>query len=248
MAKLHEILAVEGDLEGTNKNVIEEAKVTFSKKPDHFLGQHRTYVPLEEGEQNQVPDDIKAMDTTVKGKLDYVFGHIVRYLDVVLQKEKTNQVATADLVVEGQVLAKDVPATFLLGLETKLKAWRSLMETIPTLQPGVKWVPDPASGENIFKADPPSEKNRTAKTFKHKVLYEATDKHPAQIEKWEETEVIGKYITNVWSGMISPAQKSVFLGKVDTLLRAVKTARQRANMTDVVDINIGEILMHYVMG
>ena len=36
--KLHELLAVEGDLGGASKKLMVEAANTFSKKTDHFMG------------------------------------------------------------------------------------------------------------------------------------------------------------------------------------------------------------------
>ena len=42
MGKLHELLAVEPSIEKVYKNVLEEAKNTFSKKTEHFRGHNRT--------------------------------------------------------------------------------------------------------------------------------------------------------------------------------------------------------------
>lgn len=83
-----------------------------------------------------MPEEHKEMVTTVHDKLDYMLNqHIVPYLDAVLQKERANQDAKADIVVDGIVLAKDVPATFLLGLEEKLKRVHEVLDKIPTLAP-----------------------------------------------------------------------------------------------------------------
>lgn len=245
MPKLHELLAVEGDLDGTYKKVLEEAKNTFAKKPAHFFGRHKKLEMFDENAP-EAPDEFQEMVTTVHDKLGYVASHVVRYLDAVLQKEKTNQMATGDIVVDGTVIAKDLPATFLLGLETRLKAVRAMYEAAPTLPPGMKWEKDSNRGEHVFVMANPEEKFKTAKTFKHKVLYEATDKHPAQIEKWEEVENVGKYITETWSGMISTAGKSSLLGRIDKLIRAVKKARQRANTEEVVEISIGKELIDFI--
>ena len=46
MSKLHEVLAVEGELEGAYKKITEEAKVTFDKKAAHFMGVVKKYEPL----------------------------------------------------------------------------------------------------------------------------------------------------------------------------------------------------------
>ena len=66
--KLHELLAVESDLEGNSKLVIDEAIVTFSKKPDHFEKFVRKYEPSVEGEPDQ-PTEYKEITTTVGQKL-----------------------------------------------------------------------------------------------------------------------------------------------------------------------------------
>jgi len=245
MPKLHELLAVEGDLEGTYKKVLEEAKVTFSKKPAHFFGRHKKLEMFDENAP-EAPDEFQEMGTTVHDNLVYVADHIIRYFDAVLQKEKTNQAATGDIIVDGVVIAEGLPATFLLGLETRLKMIRAMYEATPTLPPGLKWLPDPNRGEHVFVMANPEEKFKTAKTFKHKVLYDATDKHPAQIEKWEEVENVGKYSTETWSGMISVAEKSILLGRIDKLIRAVKKGRQRANTQEVVEMNVGKKFFDFI--
>ncbi len=245
---LHELLAVEGDLEGIWKKIIEETKKTFKDKEAHFFGFHRKLEVFDENDKTQYPEEYKEMDTTVKKKLGYVQGHVVRYFDAVLQKERTNQDAKADLIVDGTTLAKDIPATFLLGLETRLKMLRSVYEVIPTLPPGIKWVKDESKGDDVYIVEKPEEKLKTAKTFQHKVLYDATKEHPAQIERWEETVNVGKFIKVHWAGMLTPAEKSAIMGRLDKLIRATKKARQRANTTEIVKLNIGKELFNYING
>ena len=77
-------------------------------------------------------------------------------------------------------------------------------------------------------------------------MYDATKEHPAQVESITTDVAIGKITVNNWSGMLSPAQKSILLGKIDTLIRAVKKARQRANTTEVVKVNIGDKLFDFI--
>jgi len=255
MSKLHELLAVEGDLEGSYKKILEEAKVTFSKKADHFFGFFRKCNMYDE-DIAAPPDEFKEMDTTVQAKLNYAEDFITRYLDAVLQKEKTNQGAISDLIVDGVAIGKDLPATFLLGLETRLKAVRGMYELTPTLPPGVKWAKDESRGEHVYVTEHPEEKPKGAKTFMHKVLVpaqfpkegEGGQSLPAQIEKWEETKNVGMYVKTIWSGMISPAEKSAILGRIDKLIRAVKKARQRANSTEVVKITIGKEIFDFING
>lgn len=245
MAKLHEVLAVEADLEGKAKVVMAEAQKVFKEKPAMFYGFNRVYHPFVE-DGISYPEENQALTTTVEDKLKYVSKSIASWFDAIAQKECTNQVASSNVEVDGVVILENVPATLLLGLESRLKSIRAVYENIPTLPMGTAWQEDPAKGKGVWSAVHAEEVMKTAKTMKSKVLYEATDKHPAQIDKWEETENIGKYTKNVWSGMITPARKAELLERIDMLLRAVKTARQRANNTDIVKANIGQKLMDFI--
>jgi len=246
MSKLHELLAVEADLDSVQKNIAMEAINSFTKKTHLFFGYQKELKHFIEG-LPEAPKDTQALETTVNDKLAYVNDHIIRYFDAVYQKELTNQTAKSDIVIGDKVLAKDVPATFLLGLENKLKSLRLLYNAIPTLPSGVSWIKDVAYPDDVFLQSPSEEKYKTAKTFKHKVLYEATEHHPAQIERWEETENVGMYITHKWTGMLPVAQKSIYLSRLDKLLRAVKQARQRANTASVTNSKIAKDLFDYIM-
>lgn len=251
MAELHELLAVEADKQALFKSRVDETVSIFSGKPDLFLGTEKHLESLsDELDENTLSgfDEFHELTTTVKDKLRQTFEFVNEYVDVNLQKEVTNQTAKADLVLDGITIATGLPATFLLGLESKLKTIRVMFEAIPVLAPGIAWVPDPGKGADVFKTKNPQKKFKTAKTFKHKVLYEATDKHPAQIEKWEETVNVGMYVQTVWSGMITSAEKAIMLTKLDKLIQATKQARQRANCEEVQERKIGLELMNYLIG
>lgn len=245
MAKLHELLAVEADLDGEKTRVMQEALVTFTKKPELFTGHDKQLRMFDDSRSNENAVEARKVDTTVQDKLDYVATSIKRYWDACLQKEATNQLAKADLVVDGNTVAKDVPATFLLKLESELKKFRELVEQIPTHASGYEWKEAMELGAGIFKAMKDAS-FKTEKIPQHKVLYEATDKHPAQIEKWTEDVKVGKYTHQMFSGMISPSEKSLMIGRVDKLLRSVKQARQRANVQEVEKKEIGESVFNFL--
>jgi len=252
-SKLHELLAVEGDLEGEYRAITQETINTFSNKAHHFVGSVRELEWFEEG-QPEEPKEYQHMTTTVKDKLDYTSKSIIRYFDALLQKESTNQVAKADLVVDGVTIAKDVPATMLLGLENRLKVVRDIYMAIPTLPPNIEWKLDPQKGPNIYSRVHAEEKMKTEKIFKVQVLYEAKfpkegergESLPAQVEKISETKNVGVYKKNIWTGILSPAEKSVLLGRVDKLIRATKKARQQANSTEVVKSEIGKAIFDFI--
>lgn len=245
MPQLHEILAVEGDLNSIAQRTIDESINTFQKKPNTYRGQVRRVTmldPTREGE-NTVED--VAVTDTVKAKLAYTASHFTRYIDVVLQKEQTNQSANADLIVDGTTIATGVPATFLLGLENRLRRIRDLYAAAPTLEPGLRWERDEAAGDDIFSVEAkPSFK--TEKNIQHKVLVEATKEHPAQIEKWNEDTPVGRIEVTHSSGMLTVAEKSTLLTRIDKLIRATKRARMQANQVSISERTIGEEIFNYL--
>lgn len=252
MAKLHEILAVESGRKGAFNKILNETISTFKNKPMHFTEYERTLELFEEGasKEEEGGEERISMTTTVPQKLNYLSQFVEDYLDIVFQKEATNQDAVADLVVGKETLIKQAPATFLLGLETKLADIRKVIDAAPTLAPGVEWVPDETHRfKSVVKGKHAEVTNKTRKVIKPFVLYKATDKHPAQVEKLSEDVVVGNYRKWFWSGMISPAEKSELLGRIDLLMEAVKRARMKANEQEVShEWDAGKRIMDYILG
>lgn len=234
MSKLHQLIAVEPQVEDKYQVLLKETIKAFSR-PELFTGYHKRYEPFDEDPDKEkgLPDERQQLTTTVDDKLNYFFQHAEEYFDLLYQKEVGNQTATADLVFEGSVIAEKVPATFLLGMEKRLTKLRSVLLQIPTLETHVEWKKREDIGPNIWSRKHPEEKNRTRKVPRSKVLYEATKEHPAQIEKWDENETIGRYITDFYSGNIPASEKSRMLDRLDKLIIATKKARQLANEAKV---------------
>jgi len=251
MGKLHELLAAESDLEKRAKIIIQEAKDTFNKKASLFRGNKRTLTALrdsdDEIETNFIPET-QRLEETVPSKLEYVRGVVEEYWNAVFQKECANQKAVAHVIVEGETIIENAPVTFLLGMEKKLKSIRDMFLQIPTLEPGHEWVIDTDLGTGIYKLKEPQTKFKTKQDIEFKVLYPATDKHPAQIEKWTVQKDVGKYELMIWSGMITSADKAVYLERIDKMLIAVKEARMRANTQDVSKGEIASSIFNYILG
>jgi hypothetical protein len=248
-ARLHELLAVESDLKGNFDKINQETLVTFTKKTDHFRGHVRSLEMREEDRkfEEDAAFEKKDVATTVLRKLMYAAGPAVKYFDALLQKEATNQTATADLTIDGVVIAADLPATFLLGLESRLKGVRTYYQEIPTHDPATTWVADEAMGPGIFRADLDDVRDKAEKKTEYITVAPATEAHAAQVAKEMNTLVVGKFTTKKWSGMISPAEKSDVLARVDALIRAVKRARQRANQAEVVKTTVGNKLFEFIL-
>lgn len=245
MSKLHELLAVEADKNNIATKLLDESRATLAKKPDHFMGFTKTLTYFDEKRAAENAEETKLVVSTVDENLDYTLNHVASYFDVILQKELTNQTAVADLVVNGVTFAKDIPATFLLGMETRLKNMRALYEAIPTLPPAIDWHPDTNAGVGHYRS-PKTMVPRTEKQVKFVTLAPATDKHPAQVKDWTEDVPVAKVETVSYSGMWTVEQKADALDRLDVLLQAVKKARQRANTADVVDGHIGAALTAFI--
>ena len=243
MAKLHQLLAVESSLDGNYPRLCAETKNVVSKQ-NLFTGSHRKLNSWED-DGIDYPEEHQNMTTTVRERLNYTGEAIESYLNALQQKEATNQTAVADLIVDGRELIHQAPATYLLGLEARLKFIRSIYDQIPTLQSGIEWKKS-IDMDDTWEMAHPEEKIKTKLTFKSQVLVEPTEFQPAQIEKWEEQIPVGKFVRLVWCSMFTSAEKSQVLGRIDRLIIAVKQARQKANNAEVVAGKAGTAIVDFI--
>jgi hypothetical protein len=248
LAKLHEILAVEGDLRSTAATIIEEAKGTFDKRPTHFLQTDTATKHLDTSQEGLDTTEHKKMETTVAEKLKYVGEMVTRYYDAYLQKESTNQKATGTVEIDGKPFLENVPVVVLLGMEQRLKELRDTYANIPTLQPGPTWEPDKSMAVGVYRSKYPEERFVTKKIKTAFQLAPATDKHPAQVQALDEDVPIAKRTVTTWSGMLSVYDKSLLLDRVDALIQAFKRARMRANDTELVQREMGKHIFEFLHG
>lgn len=249
--KIHELLAVETSLANTADAVLKETTKVFINKPTLFLGSTKSHQIFDDLQQHLVQaPEVKEVEDTVPNQLDFLAKHIAPYWDVLLQKEAANQHAKADIIINGEVLAKDVPAIVLLSLEKKLTALMPLYTAVPTLNAAESWNIDPTySKPNVYCTRHAEERQQTQNVEEYIIVAQATDKHPAQVAKQTKTNIIGKYIVNSFSGAIPSIEKANKLGRLTALIRAVKTARQRANEQEVnTSLKIGDALLSYING
>jgi hypothetical protein len=245
MAKLHELLAAESSVAAAYNTIAAETLKVFGK-PDHFTKQTESISYFDEGDKKLDQSATKDNVTTVDERINYTFGRAFSsYIDLLAQKDRTNQTAKADVIVNGQVIIKDAPATSLLTLEARLGESRKQLEAIPTLQPGPVWIED--KSESMWKVEEPTVTFRTKKTMRPVVLVPATPQHPAQVEKIMEDVPVAKIEKVTWSGMWTSKQKSDALARLDALTVAVKKARQRANRADVVPVQVGGAIAKFIL-
>jgi hypothetical protein len=244
--KLHELLAVENNLETQAAKTRTDLMATFEKKRHLFAEKRVVFIPSEEGKP-QVTESQSDIQSTVMRELDWVSTNIQKALDASLRVALTNTTARASIVIEDTniMIAKDVPATALLELEKRVAELHALVGAIPTLDPALGFVEDPARGAGIYKAREVN-KTRSKKDVRIIVKYAATKEHPAQTELLPCETPIGTLQEQEWSSLITPAQKAEMLDRVERLLRATRQARSRANDCEVPQAAIGGTLLRYV--
>jgi len=255
MGKLHELLAVEASNEAAATALIGQTTNTFKSKENLFKGKARTLQMFGKNEQNQIEmTAIEAknyqnllVSATIPDSLNYMACVLADYYDVVAQKELTNQLAKADVVIDGKVIIEGVPATFLLGMETKLKTLRNVLDEIPTMAPGMLWKEATEIGRFIYKTDPIRD-IKTEKMTDHKMLPQPNPNIPVQYVPIESSKNVGEYTEVNFTGLINSADKAKLIERLDSLLKAVKQARQRANNVDASTTKVGDKMMGYLLG
>ena len=245
MGKLHELLAVVGDLGGKANKILEETKHVFSKGDDFVQGEKRTYHVKVDGEEPLKPEGHE-MRTTVPDRVRYTLESVIELMNAQISREMTNTTAFADVTVDGNIVAAHLSAQALLSMETSLKAFRDIVEKAPTLDASIRWEPE-TTMSHVFRS-PPEVKVRTKKIEEYRVIVQATKEHPAQTAKVVEDRPIGEWTTIKFSGAISAVTKARWLSRLDAHLMAVKQARQRANMAEIVPSKVAQALFASIFG
>lgn len=246
-AKLHEILAVESKLEQQMRKTVADLSNTFTGKHAHFNRVITTFTPIAEGAPAEITEK-QEMQTTVPKELGWIAPFIAKSLDASYQVSVGNTLAKADILLDdGSVFLSDVPASTLLELEDRLDLIKGLVLAIPTLDPVKGFVPE--TGETgVYKSSQPNKRERTVKTSEPVVLYPATDKHPAQVQLVSVDRPTGSLTTEIWSGALTVNDKGAMIERVESLSRAVRQARSRANNVELDPSanKIGQAIVNHV--
>lgn len=241
MTKLNQIIAIEGGLKNTSKRDLGDAYHKIQRTTG-LNGISRTYKPKDE-EGDQLPSESTLVQTRVEEVLTEVSDSLTRLFDVTLTKETANGSAKADVTVDGKVIVKDAPVTYLLFLEKQLVDLKTFVAALPTLDPAEVWNQNAATGD---WATDVSQTVKTKKIPKNWEKSPATDKHPAQVEIFHEDVVVGTWSTTKFSGALPRERRNALLTRVDDLLTAVKFAREDANSTAVTDVATGKKVFDFL--
>lgn len=250
MSLLHEILAVESIRTKQFEALLEDAKRKFQKSSEYFTGYDKNLTLIADSPEKEAIErsssESKSLPTTVYDTLDYLFNAFNVAEDVHFQKAVTNQLARADIITaDGVMIATDVPTDELLSLEKRLKVIRDLALTIPTVSATINVVNHDTP--HVLVTAAPEVTTKTEVNEVPLTLSPATDKHPAQIKMQNVTKVIGSFSKITYFGAVTSQEKANVLSRIDNLISAVVEARQRANTTEVLVVQIGSAVSRYIM-
>jgi len=241
VAKLNQIIAV---LSGKKSQSAKDITAIYKllQKPALFEGISRTYQPLDEDGETQPPES-KNVQYTVPQSITAVREAISDLLNVAATQDWANCQAKATVRVDDVDLLTDVPVTHLLFLEKQLNDLHTFVTHMPVLDPAERWMWDQAA--DCYSSQP-FITNRTKKTPRSHVKYEATEEHPAQTEMYMEDVKVGEWRTVKFSGAIAAQDKNNLLRRIRKLQEAIKFAREEANNAEVEEQKTADRIFDYI--
>lgn len=241
--KLNQIIAILPSV----KAEATKAKTTTHRileKTDLFNGLSRTYEPREE-EGYVYPSETQPVQLKYTDILNRFANDCKKLFDDAATQDWANSQAKADIVVDGNVILKDAPVSYLLFLEKQLADIKTFVTAIPERDINEEWKLDEDRG---FWVTEPRYTTKTKKITKPITLYEATKEHPAQVTTVSEDVVEGKWKAVKFTGAISKTQKDELLEKVRKVTEAVIFAREEANSIQVEQKKVAQPLFNYLFG
>lgn len=241
MAKLNEIVAIEKGVKSRIESELTEMHKS-SQKPQLFTGFVKTWRKRLEQEED-FPQEQQKVQLRASELLTRAGKILTELFDVEATKDYANCYANADIIVDGIMLIEKAPVPYLLFLEKQVNDLRKYVDTLPALDEADDWLDDPNTG--LHKTIPIAT-HRTKKVQRPIVLYDATEKHPAQTQLITEDITIGYWDTIKHSGALPLPRKQLLLERIEKLSRAVKSAREAANTADAKEIHVGASIFDYL--
>jgi hypothetical protein len=241
MARLNQIIAVEKGVKSQSFQELTEAHQAL-QKPALLSGIARTYRPKDE-EGEQLPPESTRVQLKAQDIIHTTVESLTKLFDVAATKDWANCRAKADVVVDGQPLLHQVPATYLLFLEKQLVDLHTFLKKLPVLDASETWSYD--SSTDAWATEP-VQTLRTKKVPRNHVKAEATDKHPAQVEVYYEDVTVGYWRTVKFSGALPAQRVNELIARVERLQEAVKFAREEANSLEVEEQKVGEPFFRFL--
>ena len=243
MPKLNQIIAIEKGVKTTAFQHLTDAHHLLQKNAS-LSGISRTYRPRDE-EGETLPPEANRVQVRAEQVLRETGEVLTSLFDITATKDWANCTAKADVLVEGTVLLKDAPATYLLFLEKQLVDLHTFLKKLPVLDASETWTFD--TSQDCYATEP-AQTVRTKKIPRNHVKAEATEHHPAQVEVYYEDVTVGYWRTVKFSGALPAKRVNDLIQRVEKLQQAVKFAREEANAQETEEQKVGGKIFQYLFG
>lgn len=242
MARLNQVIAVESGVK-TRVNAAVSESYKAVQHPQLFEGFSKRYKPVDE-DGERFPNENKNVALNAEKVIQQTTRTLSELFDITATKDYGNCSAKADVVVDGVPLLTGVPVTYLLFLEKQLNDLHTFFAKIPVLDASESWTYD--TNSSVHRTEPTTTV-KTKKVQKALVLYQATDKHPAQTQLITEDATVGHWETTKFSGALTLPAKERLVARIEKLQKAVKYAREEANTTSVDEHKTGEKIFGWLL-
>src|SRR5262249_28027830 len=116
MPKLNQINAMVTGRKGEVEKAVTEIYKILQKE-QLFNGRSRQYRPYDEEQGEKLPAEAQKVQQETKKLVEQAVAKWTDLWDLTLTQDAGNQQARADIIIDGQIVLKDVPVTNLLFLE-----------------------------------------------------------------------------------------------------------------------------------
>jgi hypothetical protein len=247
MTKLNQIISVEKGIKTKVYDKITKDHKLLQRK-ELFTGHSRRYTPKDDDPTSPTGEQLPPENKRVQAKAEEICRSTARslteLLDISAARDWGNLEARGNIVVDGKVIIPSCPVTYLLFLEKQLADIHTFFKKLPTLDPSENWHYDPA--QDLWAADE-TNSVRTKKVSRALVLYEATKEHPAQVKEVTEDILAGTWTTKKYSSALPVSRVNELVSKVEKLQKAVKFAREEANMIEPSLPKVGESIFDFLL-
>lgn len=201
-----------------------------------------------------LPEQKSQVQYTIEDLLKGLIPAAADMMDVVATQEYGNAHVRADVVVGDTVLIKGAPVGYLLFLERQLISLHTLVSRLPTLDPSESWDWSQEAGANGAWASKPRDTKSESKVTKVLQLsppvISTTAGVPniaAQVTTYTDTEHTSTWTTIKFSGALRGDRKRGLIDRVEQLQKAVKTAREEANSSQVDEQKVGKTVLNWLL-
>lgn len=239
--KLHQALALMKGATSDAHSVITRAHHDLMKS-QLLTGRRKVYRAADDEDALTFPTEYQKVQIKAKDVIAEMLPSQVRLFDVTAARDFSNTQAVADVTVDGVIIVEDAPVPYLLWLEKKLGELEIFVKKIPVLNPEFNWSPDDAEGW----VSHPVETTKSKKAKKVLTLHPGNDKHPPQVQPYDEDVVQGYWTSVQYSGALPQADVNTLIKRVRKLQDAVKVAIAEANSVTADDPKPGKKIFDFV--